>query len=439
MIRALLLGLLVLGLALGLGPACESPICFPQSGAPYVCPADADGDGVRACLDESTRERLAVLSDDVPAHLEPGGCDCDDGDAEVFPGATEQANGRDDDCDAATLDRLQWDVDGDGYLPPDDCDDRDPLVHPGAEELCDGIDTDYDGALLATADGDEAVDQDGDGSPACEDCDDGDAQISPLQNQRCSPGDHDCFPDTGPETDFDGDGVTPCEGDCDDRYSWIQPQLAMQLLIEMVDAESGDHRVTTPAFAQGDVQAGYGDGAPIGLVISSLPPAVPDVTWGAPPRGMATGVRTWSAARADTRARAQESGTGWDPEDGMASEDEHDHPELGVTPAGDDWVLPAQGGIFGSIAKTCITSDNGMECLQPDAPEFGTPRLFQHWLMPAWLEVRRRPDSDGTDHRLMTPANEDDAAPGQILDDPSVNAYRWAVFRRDVSTCELGQ
>ncbi|WP_173179852.1 MopE-related protein [Desulfosarcina ovata] len=133
--------------------------------------------------------------------------DCDDADATVNPGATEEPyNGKDDDCNAATLDD---DLDQDGYVLADDCDDTDASVNPGATEVCDGIDNNCDGQI------DEGVtitfylDADGDGfgdeaasTEACEaptgyvavagDCDDADAAINPGATEVCDDIDNNC-------------------------------------------------------------------------------------------------------------------------------------------------------------------------------------------------------------------------------------------------------
>jgi len=109
---------------------------------------DADGDGFAAAAD------------------------CNDGDADVFPGAPERCNGVDDDCDEEVdeeaIDALELfaDQDGDGYgdaarveracAPFDgavddasDCDDTDVTVYPSAAELCDGLDNDCDAVVDA--------------------------------------------------------------------------------------------------------------------------------------------------------------------------------------------------------------------------------------------------------------------------------------------------
>ncbi|HMV69633.1 MAG TPA: putative metal-binding motif-containing protein, partial [Myxococcota bacterium] len=120
-------------------------------------------------------------------------------------------------CGVWTLDLATADRDGDGYawcgeLSEVDCDDGDADVHPGAPERCDGVDSDCDGALPAweadvdadgrpvclgdcdDADGlDAARDRDGDGWTRCMgDCDDADAQVHPAAPEVCDGVDSDC-------------------------------------------------------------------------------------------------------------------------------------------------------------------------------------------------------------------------------------------------------
>ena len=108
--------------------------------------------------------------------------DCNDGDAAVNPGAAEQCNGKDDDCDGEVDEQgaggckiYYTDEDTDGYgvagtgiclcgpeglstaTQAGDCNDDDALTHGGAPELCNGQDDDCDGL----------VDEDGAADPAC--------------------------------------------------------------------------------------------------------------------------------------------------------------------------------------------------------------------------------------------------------------------------------
>ena len=140
----------------------------------------------------------------------PSSEDCDDTDAAIYPGATENCDGSDEDCDGDidedAVDAPTWygDGDADGWGedadstvacdPPvgsvdqaGDCDDADPAVHPGAAETdCeDPTDYDCDGETLY-------ADADGDGSPACVDCDDSDPEVSELTAETCDGLDNNC-------------------------------------------------------------------------------------------------------------------------------------------------------------------------------------------------------------------------------------------------------
>ena len=194
--------------------------------------ADRDGHG-----DDDSWTRSCLQPPDT---TDVGG-DCDDDNAEVFPGDVEACNGIDDDCDGliddADPDRdettgteFHADADGDGFgdaaasvwacEPPSgtvadatDCDDTKAAVNPGAAELCDGVtDEDCDGDV----DEDDAVDaptwypdMDGDtygdtdsAATACTqpsgfidlggDCDDEDPDVSPDADELCDTIDNDC-------------------------------------------------------------------------------------------------------------------------------------------------------------------------------------------------------------------------------------------------------
>lgn len=130
----------ILLLCLGLF-GCEVVEAPPGAAPPGESPpTDADADG--------------FLSD----------VDCDDTAADVFPGAEETCDGRDEDCSGAPDEgQRSWpDTDGDGFgddaadpgacPPPEgsvlrggDCDDAQAGVYPGAATECGGVDSDCDG------------------------------------------------------------------------------------------------------------------------------------------------------------------------------------------------------------------------------------------------------------------------------------------------------
>lgn len=156
--------------------------------AVYYADADADGYGDPATATETC--------DPADGWTQTGG-DCDDADAVVSPGATEECNDLDDDCDGEIDEGLVLtsypDADGDGYGDDDlavsdcevapgytatggDCDDSDPGVNPAATDIpYDGIDQDCSGADSADVDGD-GYDAEASGG---DDCDDTDANVNP--------------------------------------------------------------------------------------------------------------------------------------------------------------------------------------------------------------------------------------------------------------------
>ncbi len=199
-----------------------------------ACFADDDADGWGGALGAASVEGLCTGADIVL------GGDCDDGDGDVHPQGVEVCNGLDDDCDGDLSDPEVDDGDGDGIPECFDCDDADDSVGPGADEDCaDGEDQDCDGMVdgddadcdgLIDADGDgwclDGVDANGDGdcsdpgeeleAGASGDCDDVDPDRNPSADEACDGVDSDCVLNDPSEQDGDGDGMWPCEGDCDD-------------------------------------------------------------------------------------------------------------------------------------------------------------------------------------------------------------------------------
>jgi MYXO-CTERM domain-containing protein len=117
------------------------------------------------------------------------------------------------------------DLDQDGWSVADgDCQDHNRATWPGATEIADGADNDCDDLI------DEGLwyyDDDGDGVTELDgDCDDRDPTRSPNQPEQGEDGvDHDCdgMADGSPSADADGDGTTIGEGDCDDTNPWVRP------------------------------------------------------------------------------------------------------------------------------------------------------------------------------------------------------------------------
>ncbi len=198
---------------------------------------DNDGDGYVECVVDSGGWDGSAIN---------GGEDCDDSDADTWPGADEYCDGHDDDCDEEideddSVDASTWyaDVDGDwygnaavsevscyqtsGWVADDtDCDDADASSYPGAGEVpYDGIDQDCDGEDLCDVDGDTWDAEECGG----EDCDDDDDAIYPGADDPWYDGiDSDCAENSDFDADGDGyDSKSYGGEDCDDADAETYP------------------------------------------------------------------------------------------------------------------------------------------------------------------------------------------------------------------------
>lgn len=216
----------------------------------FACGCDADkglgGDSANGAED------TAVLDVDNDGYSL--GEDCNDDDASVHPGASEQCDSEDDDCDGTVdeepVDGPTWYVDGDsdGFGAevaeitscdqpgaatdqPGDCDDDDDTSYPGASESCDGLDNDCDGqideeatdAVACVPDTDaDSYGQDVPAQACCSigsgwvapgevDCDDENRSVHPEGAEVCNLLDDDCDGDT----DEDDDGDDSVDSLCD--------------------------------------------------------------------------------------------------------------------------------------------------------------------------------------------------------------------------------
>ena len=161
----------------------------------------------------------------LPTGYVTNNTDCDDGDDERYPGNVESCDAKDNDCDGV-VPAEEDDGDSDGVMVCEgDCDDTNNNAFPGNVEICDEIDNNCDDDI------DEDTDLDGKGGPDCTDfdgdgfsedegdCDDADATTYPDANEIEDGKDNNCNGETdegGRLTDDDGDGQSEADGDCDD-------------------------------------------------------------------------------------------------------------------------------------------------------------------------------------------------------------------------------
>ncbi len=235
---------------------CDDAVPTTYPGAAELCDRiDSDcsaGGGLETAEDADSDGRAPVTATCAGGPLPR--TDCNDAASNVFSGAPELCDGRDNDCSAGGLADPSEDVDGDlhasptaacvgGPYPKDDCVDTSATIHPGASELCDRIDDDCSsgGGVLTSED----LDDDGHADPAAacsgmrprDDCDDDVATSYPGAPELCDRVDQNCSTGGGADAaeDADRDGFAPiaaaCSGglprtDCNDASATAHPGAA---------------------------------------------------------------------------------------------------------------------------------------------------------------------------------------------------------------------
>ncbi len=233
------------------------------------------------------------------------GTDCDDHDAEIYPGAPDDwYDGTDADCG----DDDDFDADGDGHvpdeyagratdglagtgaLPADDCLDTDAAVYLGAPETWyDGLDADCggeddydqdgDGYVPTEYYGDTTVNVAGSGRLPGDDCDDEDPLINNGAAEVWYDGvDQDCYDDDDYDQDHDGyaasgyGGVSGLpDGDCNDLNSGISPGI-IEAWYDGSDSNC-DGADDYDQDGDGQVEAAYAGQVTAGVAGSGLLPA----------------------------------------------------------------------------------------------------------------------------------------------------------------------
>ena len=280
---------------------------------PYFYDYDQDGWGI-------TMSRCLCAPDQVSRFTAPVSGDCNDNDANIYPGATEKCNSKDDDCNGQVDEErisgqcgtdgysiFYFDADKDTYygetvdkkclcapsgdykgIMPGDCDDNDPTVNPGATEKCNSKDDDCDFLTdeerisgQCDIDGYETYYYDADndtygvtGNTKClcspsgnyraargEDCDDTDSRVYPGAPKVCGK-DGDCdgsVLDPG-ETCDDGNNVI-WDGCTECRYLEFQVNTwspNSQIYPSVASLPSGGFVVVWSGAGQGDSSGVYG-------------------------------------------------------------------------------------------------------------------------------------------------------------------------------------
>ena len=196
---------------------------------PFIILAACGGDGVKddgpgmTGPSDDTGGGDAFFADEDRDGVVAGE-DCNDNDWQVYPGAPEICDAKDNNCDGVIDEG--FDDDGDGAFDQaqcahgNDCDETDPTI-PTSETPYDGIDQDCDGSDMTDVDRDGFDARTGGGN----DCDDFDDSIYPGAPEVARDGiDQDC---NGLDLiDGDGDGFDAIEEgglDCNDDDAAINP------------------------------------------------------------------------------------------------------------------------------------------------------------------------------------------------------------------------
>jgi hypothetical protein len=248
-------------LTCGVG-ACQRTVASCAGGVTQTCTAGSPGtevcngidDNCNGMTDETFPQSGMPCPTGVPGTCATGVFQCMTGvlscKQTVFAVMEICNNGLDDDCNGIVDDPMACgcntsvDKDLDGYNQCVDCNDNNGAIHPMATELCDGIDNNCNGKI------DEGFDVDMDTFTTCGtvpdgggidpryiDCNDGNNYVFPLKTFDCGNAatpttannvDDNCngYKDEScacSNTDKDGDGFTPCQGDCNDSDATIYP------------------------------------------------------------------------------------------------------------------------------------------------------------------------------------------------------------------------
>lgn len=187
------------------GDCSAAEVC---SGMSAACPDDVDAPDGAPCTGGGFCKDGACETCDTSVDSDFDGSnqclDCDDTNGLVYPGNNEKAcDGLDDDCDG-DIDE-DYDQDNDNYSTCSDdplvrdCNDMQATTYPGAPELCgtngqgNGRDDNCNGYVDETCMPCDTTDNDGDGMSECQgDCNDMEATVGPGKTEACDGFDTDC-------------------------------------------------------------------------------------------------------------------------------------------------------------------------------------------------------------------------------------------------------